>query len=409
MNSLFHFPRIAWSSKPKRRFFKVSICFYTVLFFFATLQLSSANAALECESGSWPLWDNFKTQFIQSDGRVLTTGSPKFESFSEGQAYAMVFALIANDPKTFEALWSWSVVNLAKNNIETNLPAWSWGKAGDGSWKVLDNNSASDADLWFAYALLEAGRVWQRTDYTQQAKYLALQIENKSVVTLPGLGKMLLPGPEGFTTSADQWELNPSYLPIPVLRRLALENKMGPWTEIATNTSQMIAAVTPKGVVADWVSYKGGSSNTGQFIVDSTKGTQGSYDAIRVYLWAGMTPQQDPLAKKMITALYGMGRIIDLKGTPPEMVNVETGNSSGIAPLGFSAALLPYLKSNRQEKALKSQLERAKLLEHSRPTSNYYDYVLSLFGMGWIENRYGFSSNGQIILNWNLVCAQKTS
>jgi endoglucanase len=58
---------------------------------------------------------------------------------------------------------------------------------------------------------------------------------------------------------------------------------------------------------------------------------------------------------------------------------------------------------------LKSQTERAQLLQYSSPPPIYYDYVLSLFGMGWIENRYRFSSNGQINLNWNPVCTPKIS
>jgi endoglucanase len=171
----------------------------------------------------------------------------------------------------------------------------------------------------------------------------------------------------------------------------------------------MIAAVTPRGVVADWVTYKSDSTTTGGFIADSIKGDQGSYDAIRVYLWAGMTPEDDPLAKKIMNSLSGMGEIVALKDTLPESLNADTGICSGTAPLGFSAALLPYLKTNHQETVLKSQLERAYLLQYASPPPNYYNSVLSLFGSGWLDNRYRFSSNGLINLNWNLVCAPKAS
>ena len=397
------------SLKAKRNLWIAKRALSIGLIIFGAFQSSTVFADINCEPISWPLWKSFKTYFIEPDGRVIAGAAPQFQSFSEGQSYAMVFALIANDPKTFDLLWRWSMVNLAGNNIDSRLPAWTWGKAEDGTWKVLDENSASDADLWYAYVLLEAGRLWQRSDYIADANKILALVENKSIVILPGLGKMLLPGPFGFTLSSDQWQLNPSYLPIPVLRRLALNNNKGPWSEIAINTDKMITASSPKGLVPDWIDYQAQSADTGKFIIDATKGDLGSYDAIRVYLWAGMTSSQDPLANSIMSSLVGMKNILEANGTPPERVNTLTGSSSGIAPLGFSAALVPILKTSKKDLLLKSQTERAQLLQYSSPPPIYYDYVLSLFGMGWIENRYRFSSNGQINLNWNSACTPKTS
>jgi endoglucanase len=338
---------------------------------------------------------------------VVAGGSPKFESFSEGQSYAMVFALIANDSKTFDLLWRWSVQNLANNNLATRLPAWTWGQTEDGSWKILDENSASDADLWYAYALLEAGRLWQRSDYTADANKILALMEVKSVATLPGLGKMLLPGPYGFTVANNQWQLNPSYLPIPVLRRLALNSKEGPWLEIANNTAKMIKATSPKQLTPNWVNYQTFSANAGRFVIDPTRGNIGSYDAIRVYLWAGMTSKQDPLAMPIMKSVAGMDRILSLNGALPESVDIETGTGSGKAPPGFSAALLPYLSSSNKERLLKSQLEIIQLWQHSSQPPMYYDYVLSLFGMGWHEKRYSFSRSGKINVDWNPECTEK--
>ncbi len=31
------------------------------------------------------------------------------------------------------------------------------------TWSVLDSNSASDGDIWMAWSLLEAGRLWKET------------------------------------------------------------------------------------------------------------------------------------------------------------------------------------------------------------------------------------------------------
>jgi len=397
------------SLKEKRNLWIVKRVLSISLLALGVLQSPVTYAAKNCESISWPLWNDFKTNYIKPDGRVVAGSSPQFQSFSEGQAYAMVFALIANDSKTFDQLWRWSIANLFNNNVDSRLPAWTWGRTEDGAWKVLDENSASDADIWYAYALLEAGRLWQRKDYAADANKILALVESQSIISLPGLGKMLLPGPFGFTLSPDQWQLNPSYLPIPVLRRLALNNKKGPWSEIAINTGKMISASSPKGFAPDWVNYQAQSADAGKFIVDATKGEIGSYDAIRVYLWAGMTPAKDPLTKSIMNSLVGMNNMIQISGNPPEKVNTLTGSSSGDAPLGFSAAVAPFLKASNKNALLKSQTERAQLLRYLSPPAPYYDYVLSLFGMGWIENHYRFSDNGQINLNWNPACTPKIS
>ena len=185
-------------------------------------------SGLNCSEISWPLWKNFKTHFIQSDGRVLAENVAPFRSFSEGQSYAMFFALVANDQPTFESIWKWSTFNLAKNNIGTTLPAWVWGQNQSGSWAIIDRNPASDADLWFAYDLLEAGRLWNKPEYTKDGQKLLANIERWEIANLPNFGKMLLPGPIGFSSSDNSWRINPSYMPIPVLRRLATENPKGP-------------------------------------------------------------------------------------------------------------------------------------------------------------------------------------
>lgn len=379
------------------------------------LSFSSAGfAAPDCNKQAWPLWDQFKTHFIQSDGRVLDASTPKMHSSSEGQSYAMFFALVANDPETFEKLWVWSVANLADGNIKTSLPAWIWGKGDDGMWGVLDKNSASDSDLWFAYDLLEAGRIWGRKDYIDDANALLMNIEKQEVTTLPGFGKMLLPGKFGFVRTDNVWQLNPSYLPIPILRRVSDTTQPNPWHEIANNTARMIQAVSKNGFIADWVSYQISKQlPNGAFITDPIKGDIGSYDAIRVYLWSGMTSQKDPLATPIQRSISGMIKATTKNGgVPPEMVNVVTGSIQGNGPFGFSSALIPYFSSSNKSLLLAEQLARARSKQLETLSSQnlntgqppYYDYVLSLFGLGWIENRFEFLKNGQINLPLESAC-----
>ena len=108
----------------------------------------------------------------------------------------MFFALADNDRATFDRLLNWTQANLAGGDLETHLPAWLWGKNKDGEWKTLDPNSASDADVWMAYTLIEAGRLWNVPHYTSLGRQMMVHDRQKRSGQLPGFGPMLMPGPD---------------------------------------------------------------------------------------------------------------------------------------------------------------------------------------------------------------------
>ncbi|MDX3895523.1 cellulose synthase complex periplasmic endoglucanase BcsZ [Pusillimonas sp.] len=382
------------------------------------LHAGVASAASACKAPDWPLWNDFRTYFVQDSGRVLDASTEQNHSSSEGQSYGMFFALVADDRETFDRLWNWTIDNLMGGALESELPAWIWGKADDGAWRVIDANSASDADLWFAYALLEAGRLWKEPEYTRQAHALLALVESHELSELPGFGLMLMPGREGFIDPERQsWRLNPSYLPIPMLRRLADASPDGPWQAMADRTAAMMDAVAPRGFAPDWTTYRS-EEGKAAFIADTEKGATGSYDAIRTYLWAGMTSPEDPLFAPMLKTLDGM---VDAtreqgKGVPPEKVDALSGETEGKGPFGFSSALIPYFKAKGQGLLLEQQTLRARaMLRHStlpktvaQQQPPYYDFVLSLFGLGWLDNMYRFRVDGTLSLPWENECVATT-
>lgn len=378
----------------------------------ALIWSGGAQAASAC-TADWPLWQDFKAHIIQDSGRVLDASTELQHSTSEGQSYGMFFALVAGDRSAFDKMWAWTKDNLGGGTVEAGLPAWLWGKAEDGSWRIIDENSASDADLWFVYALLEAGRLWKEPSYIREAQALLALVESQELASLPGFGLMLLPGKEGFIDEeAGIWRLNPSYLPLPLLRRLMLESPDGPWHEITANTVSMIKAISPQGFAPDWTAYEANGERS--FIVDPDKGAVGSYDAIRNYMWAGMTAIDDPHFGTMLEALNGMVEVTrdHGKGVPPEKVDTQTGQPEGHAPFGFSAALIPYFKAKGQGVLLERQVMRVRaMLRHSvlpetlaKSEPSYYDYVLSLFGLGWYDDLYRFRADGTLSLSWETQC-----
>ena len=373
--------------------------------------LAPPAALAACAAADWPLWDRFFERFGTDDGRIIDFNVPQMHTTSEGQSYAMFFALVANQPERFERLWRWSVANLAGGSIAKRLPAWQWGQRQDGSWGLIDNNPASDADLWFAYSLLEAARIWKKPDYEADARVMLARIVQDEVVDLPGLGKMLLPGPVGFSFPEQKlWRLNPSYLPLPLLRRFTQADPKGPWGALASNAVRLLTGSAPRAYAPDWVTWRVDDGGQGRFMPDPQTGDLGSYDAIRNYLWAGMLPTADPIAAPLRRQLGAMALAIEQAEAPPEKVQTSTGAVQGQGPIGFAAALLPFLQAEQRLAALSLQQKRVQArLNEPGDKLPYYDLVLSLFGTGWLEKRYQFLPSGRLQLSWEKACPTATA
>ncbi|PRX99289.1 cellulose synthase complex periplasmic endoglucanase BcsZ [Paraburkholderia sp. BL25I1N1] len=370
---------------------------------FASLVKVAQTTAAPGACGDWNGYRTFVERFVQADGRVIDYSTPAQQTTSEGQSYALFFALVANDRATFDRLLGWIRTNLSGNQFDAQnmrLPSWQWGRKADGSYGVLDPNSASDSDLWIAYDLLQAGRLWHEAAYTQLGEALAAQIARQEMTTLPGVGPMLLPGPQGFK-SGGVTRLNPSYLPLPVLRSLAHEMPNGPWGKLADSAYRFIKTTAPQGFAPDWAAWQ-----NGQFVVDPKSGDTGSYDAIRVYLWAGLASPADPLAKPWLAALGGMRARVAQTGFPPEKVSSTTGAANGEGPLSYWAALAPYFKAFGDERGLGLARTHLAALDTNVPGREpvYYDRVLGLFGTGFIDGRYRFDEAGRLVPSWRNAC-----
>lgn len=357
-----------------------------------------ADAAPSCTS--WPAWERFKQLYVSHDGRVVDASTRERITTSEGQSYALFFALVANDRDSFAKLVQWTQNNLAAGDLARTLPAWQWGRADDGNWRVLDANAASDADVWIAYALAEAGRVWRVPEYSRLAEALIHRILREEVADVPSLGPTLLPGPKGFI-DAGYWRLNASYLPMPVLKRLAVLSHDALWKEIVRSSEEVILASAPRGFATDWLEYRAGEG----FVADRTTGSLGSYNAIRVYLWAGMTPTSDPLFATLTRQLAPMVEHAARRAAPAEEIDARTLAMQGEAPYGFSAALLPLFAVTNVTSALAQHRAR---VEQSMLGSDqsYYSDVLSLFGLGWLDGWYRFERDGRLQMKGSRSCGR---
>ncbi|MEY2343146.1 cellulose synthase complex periplasmic endoglucanase BcsZ [Acidithiobacillus sp. IBUN Pt1247-S3] len=375
--------------------------------------LASANVFPPDSVRDWrAYWHSYTSAFVDPQGRVIDAHQGGI-STSEGQAYALFFSLVANQPQLFARILAWTNDNLAGGRLGQKLPGWLWGKNPLGRWTLLSPHSASDADLWLAYTLIEAGSLWHRSDYTSLGLQLADTIAREEVVPISFSTRineqsmdlsstpMLLPGYFGFVDGPQRYVFNPSYLPLPLLLGLAQADPRGPWQEMASQLPNFLRLVSPHGFAPDWV----GIGADGDLFTPP-QGSDGSYNAIRVYLWAGMGSDEEPLGREVLHAVYGMRSYLQHAVLPPTVVDSKTGTAHGQGPAGFSAALLPYLAANHDEKALVQQLHRVRADYDAQQgllgqPAYYYDQNLALFAFGYRTGSFHFSSHGALQTWWS--------
>ncbi|CAH6809497.1 endo-1,4-D-glucanase [Vibrio chagasii] len=365
------------------------------LMFLLSLLLSPQLMAATCE---WPQWSNFKSIYIEN-GRVIDGSDERLITTSEGQSYALFFALVANDQQTFDQVLKWTQANLAGGDLTARLPAWLWGKRLDGQFGILDTNPASDSDLWIAYALSEAGRLWNNYYYQSLGHLLAARILREESVDVAGVGTTLLPAPKGFDLGKGSYRLNPSYVPLQLIARMKELYPQYSWDSMYQSSTLILGQTLTAGFSPDWVTLNGKG-----FSEDKVTGPIGSYNAIRTYLWVGMLNEKNKEKEHLVKKMGPFATAIERLGAPPREVHTETGKYSQPGSAGFSAAALPLLASMDYSNLLEAQVTRAQNQLVTSRNDHYYDNVLSLFGLGWYNERFRFGEYGELQPAWGKQC-----
>jgi endo-1,4-beta-D-glucanase Y len=194
------------------------------------LALAAACLAL-CACADDTDWETFRQGFLEPDGRIVDTGQGRI-SHSEGQGFAMLFAVHYGDRATFDRLWEWTRRNLQVR--DDALLAWRWQPQGG----VTDRNNASDGDLLVAWALVRAAEKWRQPEYSAAGTRIAAEVRRKST-RRTAHGLVLLPGLEGFD-KPEGLTINLSYWVYPALRDLARADPAPEWDELARTGIAML-------------------------------------------------------------------------------------------------------------------------------------------------------------------------
>ncbi|MFJ3028640.1 glycosyl hydrolase family 8 [Curtobacterium sp. NPDC087080] len=290
-----------------------------------TTSSATSSPAPDVERSATQLRSDFLDDHVQ-DGRVVRTDQGG-DTVSEGQAYGLLIAYANGDRRTFGAIWSWTQRHLVTDD---DLLAWRWTPQ-DG---VADEQSASDADLDAARALVLAGERWDDERYTTAGKTLASAILEHETATTD-LGRILLPGP---WADSEPYRYNASYASPAAFRILERATGDRRWTELEQGSSAVTAAVLDESdLPSDW----------SQVHADGTvdpmpaSGDQGSvvygWEAMRLPLRYAEACSADDraLAASVAPTLARSTRLaaqLDLGGT------AVTGDTSGLAYAARAAA-----------------------------------------------------------------------
>jgi endoglucanase len=242
-------------------------------------------------------WQRYKDRFIAPSGRVVDTGNENV-SHSEGQGYAMVLAVAADDNLAFERIWEWTRQHLMVRS--DGLLSWRWSPVS--TPPVTDPNNASDGDILVAWALAEAGSRWAKHDYTSASRTLAMSIGKRLLFVKQGQ-LLLNPGATGFSVNErpDGHVVNLSYWVFPALLRLSDVAPEVPWSKLSATGLHLLsqAAFGPQKLPPDWLA----------FTPDGHKPAQGfatvfGNDSIRIPLYLIWAGQKDHILIKRLFSLW---------------------------------------------------------------------------------------------------------
>lgn len=185
-------------------------------------------------------WQGYRAGFIQGDGRVVDPERGGV-STSEGQSYAMLRAVWADDRGTFDTVWRWTQDNLGVH--ETGLFGYLWGDNGHGAYTLLSRDSAADADEDIALALVLASRRWADPGYLTGARGLLASIWGHDVATAGGR-PFLSAGSWAPGSRAGGLVVNPSYQAPYEYRIFAGVDPGHPWTQLVDTAYAVIRDCT---------------------------------------------------------------------------------------------------------------------------------------------------------------------
>ena len=151
---------------------------------------------------------------------------------------------------------------------------------------------------------------------------------------MPTVGKIILPGRVGFEEKG-VITINPSYYPPHILRRFADYDPY--WLPVLEGSINAMVRCSPSGVAPDWAKFDAQGR-----LVDPQQ-MEGSYNAIRTYLWSGILSPKDQNYEVLMRQYEPMINLVKATNIPPEKVNIGDMTVNNRQVNAFGACFLPYV------------------------------------------------------------------
>ena len=223
----------------------------------------------------------FLNGYVDPDGRVVRRDQGG-DTVSEGQAYALLIAAAVGDGVVFDRVWEWTREHLMQPNA---LPAWRI----DAKGAIPDTQSASDADMLIAWALLRDTGPNRQNHHAAGLAIADAVLKHEVVITAAG-APVLVAGPWAVNKRA----VNVSYWSSVVFDDLARLTGSPAWSAMADQVSPMLDELTQGGALLppDWAHLgdshlQPSSSPQGVASSPSTRPQYG-LDAQRAVVWSAV-------------------------------------------------------------------------------------------------------------------------
>jgi endoglucanase len=258
------------------------------------------------------LYENYKTNYVEKDTYRTINKQQENVTTSEGQSYTMLRAVQMDDQTTFDGAYQWTKDNLWRE--EDKLFSWLFGQASDGSYRILKEkggyNSASDADVDIALALIFAHRRWHKDQYLGDALAIMKDVWEKEVVEINGVPYLAANNVEKF--ASQKVIVNPSYFAPYAYRIFAEVDPHRDWMALVDSSYDVLNATvslgldknSSAGLPPDWITI---DKKTGEIAAPTVTNltTNYSFDALRTpwriaidYIW-----NREPRAKGYLDKL----------------------------------------------------------------------------------------------------------
>ena len=316
----------------------------------------------------------FLGRYDTAEGRVVRRDQGG-DTVSEGQAYALLLAVAVGDRDRFARTWRWTRAHLVEPD---GLMAWRW-DAG----RVTDPQSAADADVDTAWALVLAADRFDDPGYRTAGEHMAGAVLAREVVTGGSGGAVLVAGPWAVGPTV---RIDPSYDAPADFAALAALPSGGRWDDVAaTGRRDLSELLGERHLPPDWaVLGSDGVAHPTSAPGDPGGGVRYGFDAARVPV--RLAASCDRSDRTLASGIWGiLDGPVDRR---QPLVNLDLGGSPAAGastnPVGLVGAAAASQAAGRTGVA-RRLLDEAEFSNTGQPT--YYGSAWVALGRVLLETR----------------------